>query len=96
MAMMDPPSNFIFENNPPTLPNIFCKNKTFCFSKAILSIEKPFCKNRVSRRVIKIKEGNAGIVYSINSYYLCSKQVRKILKTSREVANAPRLAFVHR
>jgi hypothetical protein len=33
MAMMDSPSNFIFENNPPTLPNIFCKTNPFVFLK---------------------------------------------------------------
>jgi hypothetical protein len=59
---MDSPSSFIFENIPPTLPNIFCKTNPFVFLKAILSIGKPFCKNRVSRKVIKFKEGNAGIV----------------------------------
>jgi hypothetical protein len=27
--VMDSPSSFIFENNPPTLPNIFCKTNPF-------------------------------------------------------------------
>ena len=31
MAMMDPPSSFIFENIPPTWSIIFVKNKTFLF-----------------------------------------------------------------
>jgi hypothetical protein len=31
MAKMDPPSSFIFENNPPTFPNIFCKTNPFVF-----------------------------------------------------------------
>jgi hypothetical protein len=31
MAMMDPPSSFIFKNNPPTLPNIFCKTNLLFF-----------------------------------------------------------------
>jgi hypothetical protein len=31
--MMDSPSSFIFENNPPTLPNIFCKTNPFVFLK---------------------------------------------------------------
>ena len=59
MAMMDSPSNFIFENNPPTLPNIFCKTNPFVFLKARLNMVKPFCENRVSMKVIKFKEGNA-------------------------------------
>ena len=44
MAMMDPPSSFILENIPPTWSIIFCQNKTFCFSRAGLSIRKTFCK----------------------------------------------------
>jgi hypothetical protein len=29
--VMDSPSSFIFENNPPTLPIIFCKTNPFVF-----------------------------------------------------------------
>jgi hypothetical protein len=47
MAMMDPPSSFIFENIPPTCSIIFCENKTFCFSRAKLSIRKTFCKTGI-------------------------------------------------
>jgi hypothetical protein len=44
MAMMDPPSSFIFENFPPTLQHHFLRKKTFCLSKAKLSIRKLFVK----------------------------------------------------
>jgi hypothetical protein len=40
-------------------------------------------------------EGNARIVLSINSYHLMQQASEKDLKTSREVANAPGLAFVN-
>jgi hypothetical protein len=40
-AMMDPPSKFIFENHPfPLEASSFVENKTFCFSRARLSIRK--------------------------------------------------------
>jgi fatty acid desaturase len=43
MAKMDPPSSFIFENIPFHLKHhLLLKTKHFCFSKAILSIIKPF------------------------------------------------------
>jgi hypothetical protein len=46
MAMMDPPSSFIFENHPfPLEASSFVENKTFCFSRARLSIRKTFFKN---------------------------------------------------
>ena len=65
------------------------------FSKARLSLVKPFCKNRVLRRVIKIKEGNARIVLSSNSYHLMQQSSEKDFKIARKVANAPGLAFVY-
>jgi hypothetical protein len=40
--MMDPPSSFVFENIPPTLKHHLCQNKTFCFSRAKLSVRKTF------------------------------------------------------
>jgi hypothetical protein len=46
--------------------------------------------------VIKFKEGNAEIVLSINSYHLMHQAGEKDLKRIKEVANAPRLAFVYR
>jgi hypothetical protein len=63
MAMMDPPLSFIFENIPSTLKHhLLFKNKTFCFSKARLSIKNPFHK-RVSRKGNQFsKEGNASTV----------------------------------
>jgi hypothetical protein len=44
MAMMDPPSSFIFfENHPiPLEASSFVENKTFCFSRARLSTRKTF------------------------------------------------------
>jgi hypothetical protein len=45
---------------------------------------KPFCKIRVSRRVIKIKEGNAGIVLSSNSYHLMQQASEKDFKNIKE------------
>jgi hypothetical protein len=45
MAMMDPPSSFIFENIPLHLKHhLLFKTKSFLFSKARLSIRKPFNK----------------------------------------------------
>jgi hypothetical protein len=46
--------------------------------------------------VIRFKEGNAGFVLAINSYHLMHQASEKDLKVSREVANAPGLAFVYR
>jgi hypothetical protein len=75
---------------------IFCKNKTFFFARAILSIVKTFYKTGIQRKVIKFKEGNAGIVLSINSYHLMHQSSEKDFKRVKEVANAPGLAFVYR
>ena len=50
----------------------------------------------MSRRVIKIKEGNARIVLSSNSYHLMQQSSEKDFEIAREVANAPGLAFVYR
>jgi hypothetical protein len=60
MAMMDPPSSFIFKKHPSYFAtSSFCKDKTFCFARGRLSIGKTFCKTGISRKVIKFKEGNA-------------------------------------
>jgi hypothetical protein len=84
MAMMDPPSSFIFKNIPPTLPHhLFCKNNTFCFARARLSIGKTFCKIGIQRKVIKFKEGNAGIVLALNSYYLKHQTSEKDFKRNQ-------------
>jgi hypothetical protein len=56
-AMMDPPSSFIFENIP-------------LFSKARLSIRKPFNKTGNQGMVNSSKEGNAAIGLAPNSYHL--------------------------
>ena len=45
---------------------------------------------------MKFKEGNAGIVLSINSYHLMQQSSEKDFEIAREVANAPGLAFVYR
>jgi hypothetical protein len=96
MAMMDPPSNFIFKNIPPTLLHHLFVKKTFCFARARLSIGKNLLLNRDSRKVIKFKEGNAGIVLALNSYHLMHQASEKDFKSIKEVANAPGLALVYR
>jgi hypothetical protein len=75
---------------------IFCKNKTFFFAKARLSIVKIFYKTGIQRKVIKFKEGNAGIVLAINSYHLMHQASEKDFKRVKEVANASGLALVYR
>jgi hypothetical protein len=50
----------------------------------------------ISTKVIKSKEGNAGIVLAINSYHLMHQASEKDFKSIKEVANAPGLAFVYR
>jgi hypothetical protein len=75
---------------------IFCKNKTFFIARARLSIVKTFYKTGIQRKVIKFKEGNAGIVLAFNSYYLMHQASEKDFKRIKEVANAPGLAFVYR
>jgi hypothetical protein len=74
---------------------IFCKNKTFCFSKAKLSITKTFCKTGIQREVIIFKEGNAGIGLAHNSYHLMHQASEKDFKRNEEVANAPGLALCY-
>jgi hypothetical protein len=97
MAMMDPPSSFIFpKTSLPLCHIIFCKNKTFFIARAILSIVKTFYKTGIQRKVIKFKEGNAEIVLAINSYHLIHQASEKEFKRIKEVANAPGLALVYR
>jgi hypothetical protein len=64
----------------------------------MLSKVKPFVKTgfQGGGGVIKIKEGNAGMVLSSNSYHLMQQSSEKGFKIAREVANAPGLAFVYR
>jgi hypothetical protein len=42
MAMMDPPSSFIFENIPSIVKHHLFLKQNICLSKAGLSIRKPF------------------------------------------------------
>jgi hypothetical protein len=56
--LTDSPSSFILKTTLPLCQTSFVKQILL----PILSIEKPFYKNRVSRKVIKFKESNAGIV----------------------------------
>jgi hypothetical protein len=74
---------------------IFCRNKTFCFARARLSIGKTFCKIGIQRKVIKFKEGNAGIVLAHNSYHLMHQASEKDFKKDKEGANAPGLALCY-
>jgi hypothetical protein len=46
-------------------------------------------------KVIKFKEGNAGIVLALNSYHLMHQASEKDLKRNKEVANAPGLALFY-
>jgi hypothetical protein len=54
--MMDQPSSFIFENHPiPLEASSFVQNKTFCFSRARLSIrKKTFHKTGDQGKVINL------------------------------------------
>jgi hypothetical protein len=81
MAMMNPPSSFIFENIPFHLKHhLLLKTKHFCFSKARLSIRKPFHKTGNQGRVNNSKEGNAVIGLTLNSYHLMHHSSDKSLK----------------
>ena len=76
---------FYFQKHPSHFAtSSFCKNKTFCFARARLSIGKTFCKTGIQRKVIKFKEGNAGIVLSINSYHLMHQASEKDFKSIKE------------
>jgi hypothetical protein len=74
---------------------IFCENKTFCSSRATLSVRKTFCKTETQGEVIKSKEGNAGIGLAHNSYHLMHQASEKDFKRNKEVANAPGLALCY-
>jgi hypothetical protein len=63
MAMMDPPSGFIFENIPFHLKHhLLLKTKHFCFLR--LSIRKPFNKTGNQGMVNSSNEGNAAIGFN--------------------------------
>jgi hypothetical protein len=71
------------------------KTKHFSFSRAKLSIRKTFCKIGIQRKVIKSKEGNAGIVLAHKSYHLMHQASEKDSKRNKEVANALGLALCY-
>jgi hypothetical protein len=83
--MMDQPSSFIFKNHPiPLEASSFVENKTFCFSRARLSIRKtPFKKTGNQGMVNRLKEGNAAIGLTPNSYHLMHQSSDKEFKTAR-------------
>jgi hypothetical protein len=84
MSMMDPPSSFIFEKHPihgEASPLVLKQN--ICFSKAGLSIIKPFNKIGNQGMVNSSKEGNAAIGLTPNSYYLMHQSSDKEFKTAR-------------
>jgi hypothetical protein len=92
--MMDPPSSFIYENIPFHLKHhLLLKPKHFLFSKARLSIRKPFNKIGNQGRVNSSKEGNATIGLAPNSYHLMHHSSDKELKITRNKVNAPGLAL---
>jgi hypothetical protein len=71
MAMMDPPSSFIFGNIPSTVKHhLLFSKQNICFSKAGLSIKKSFNKTSNQGMVNSSKEGNTTIGLTPNSYYL--------------------------
>jgi hypothetical protein len=82
---MDPPSSFIFENIPFHLKHhLLLKTKHFCFSKARLSIRKPFNKTGNQGRINSFKEGNAAIGLTPNSYHLMHHSSDKEFKITRK------------
>jgi hypothetical protein len=84
-AMMDPPSSFIFKNIQFHLEaSSFVKTKTFLFSKARLSIRKPFNKTGNQGMVNSSKEGNSAIGLAPNSYHLMHHPSDKEFKITRK------------
>jgi fatty acid desaturase len=82
---MNPTSSFIFENIPFHLKHhLLFKTKSFLFSKAILSIRKPFNKTGNQGRVNNSKEGNAAIGLIPNSYHLMHHLSDKEFKITRK------------
>jgi hypothetical protein len=62
---------FYFWKHPlPSEASSFVKTKKLLFSKARLSIRKPFNKTGNQGRVNSSKEGNAAIGLALNSYHL--------------------------
>jgi hypothetical protein len=84
MAMIDPPSSFIFWKHPIHYEaSSFFKKQNIWFSKAGLSIRKPFNKTGNQGMLNSSKEGNAAIVLTSNSYHLMHQSSDKEFKTAR-------------
>jgi hypothetical protein len=94
MAMMDPPSSFIFETSLSTWSIIFCLKQNICFSKAGLSIRKYFDKTGNQGMVNSSNEGNATIGLTHNSYHLMHLSSEKEFKTARRWQMHRGLPFV--
>jgi hypothetical protein len=76
---------FYFWKHPiPSEVSSFVKTKTFLFSKARLSIRKPFNKTGNQGRVNNSKEGNATIGLTHNSYHLMHHSSDKEFKITRK------------
>jgi hypothetical protein len=76
---------FYFKKQPiPSEASSFVKNKTFLFSKARLSIRKPFNKIGNQGMVNSSKEGNAAIGLAHNSYHLMHHSSGKEFKITRK------------
>jgi hypothetical protein len=63
------------------------------FSRARLSIRKPFNKTGIQGRENDSKEGNAAIGLTPNSYHLMHHSSDKEFKITRKKVNAPELAL---
>jgi hypothetical protein len=75
---------FSFQKHPSHFAtSSFCKNKTFCFARARLSIVTTFGKQGFQRKVIKFKEGIARIVLAFNSYHLMHQASEKDFKKNQ-------------
>jgi hypothetical protein len=76
---------FYFWKHPiPSEASSFVKTKTFLFSKARLSIRKPFNKTGNQGMVNSFKEGNATIGLAPNSYHLMHHSSDKEFKITRK------------
>jgi hypothetical protein len=95
--MMDSPSSFIFENFPSHLKHHFLfENKTFCFSKARLSIIKILFIKGYQGRVINFPRKEMHQLFSTQLLSPnASYKVINILK-HKERDNAPGLALCRR
>jgi hypothetical protein len=82
MAMMDPPSSFVFENIPPTLEHhLLSKQNILFFWSNAKHKKKLFVKQGI--KVVNSKEGNVAIGLAHNSYYLMHQVSEKDFKITR-------------